>query len=69
MEQGTMSGNEMSTVDILQTTAELVGSILVPVAFANEISRPLSGVLGNINYLIERLKKEEADGNGNVDAK
>lgn len=69
MEQGTRNGNEMSTVDILQITAELIGSIRVPVAFANEISQPLAGALGNINYLIERLKKEEADENGNVDAK
>lgn len=69
MEQGTMNGDEMSAVEILRTTAELIGSIQVPVAFANEISQPLSGAISNINYLIERLKKEEADGNGNVDAK
>lgn len=68
MEQGTMNGNEMSTADILQMTAELIGGICVPVAYADEIARPLAGALSNIKYLIERTRREEATGNERTEA-
>ena len=68
MGQATMNGSEMSTADILQVTAELIGGISVPVAYADEIARPLAGALSNIKYLIERTRREEAAGNERTEA-
>lgn len=68
MGQATMNGNEMSTADILQITAELIGGINVPVAYADEIAWPLTGALSNIKYLIERTRREEAAGNERTEA-
>lgn len=55
--------------DLLKMTADLIGEIVVPVRYADQIARPLCQAVANIEAVIaairepEENKPEEGDGN------
>lgn len=56
---------KMNVKDLLQMTVEDLEKIMVPVAYANEISRPLCQAVANIRACIEAFSKapnEEKEG-------
>lgn len=55
--------------DLLKMTVDLIGEIVVPVRYADQIARPLCQAVANIEAVIaairetEENKPEEGDGN------
>lgn len=51
--------NEISVKEMLERTADLIGDIVVPVKYADQIARPLCQAVANINAVIAAFDKQE----------
>ena len=49
---------EISVKELLQQTADLIGDVVVPVKFADQIARPLCQAVVNIEAVISAIEKE-----------
>lgn len=49
---------EISVIEMLQRTADLIGDIVVPVKYADQIARPLCQAVANIQAVIAAIPKE-----------
>lgn len=60
---------QISVNELLKRTVDLIGEIVVPVRYADQIARPLCQAVANIEAVIaairepEENKPEEGDGN------
>ena len=50
--------NEISMEELLRMTAESIKEICVPVAYADQIARPLCQAVANIEAVIAAIPKE-----------
>lgn len=54
-----MEATKVSIAEMLEMTAQLIGEIQVPVAYADQISRPLCQAIGNLRGVIEAIREAE----------
>ena len=52
-----MEEKSMSAQEILQITADLIGDIVVPVKYADQIARPLCQAVANIEAVLAAFNK------------
>lgn len=53
---------EISVMELLQRTADMIGEISVPVSLGNQIARPLCQAVENLQMIIDFLKEQPKEG-------
>lgn len=54
-----MDKKKFSIEEMLEMTVQTIGEIQVPVAYADQISRPLCQAIGNLRGVIEAIRETE----------